>query len=176
MLCSSGEGGHHQARPSAHSIQRIRALFGEGKEHPQPAGTAGSSRASSASGTPKTSFGPPQPQQQHPHHPQELIYFPPGTLNHASIAAALSEHGGGAGVAAGNAHQHHAHSSSTPSAVYSESVKEGWLHVKISSIDGKVQKHHHINQTHLESWEVNKKLETGRRKRISLTQMIFFFF
>ena len=132
---SGGSGSEGHPRPSAHSIQRIRALFGEGKPpgsegaHPPQGGvvTTGSSRASSASGTPKTSYG-------HQHHTGtgELIYFPPGTLNHSSIAAALAgEHGGNGG----ESHPGHHHPTSS---IYSESAKEGWLHVKISSIDGKV--------------------------------------
>ena len=104
---------------------------------PDSAALGGGSRGSSASGTPKTSLG--GSTHHHHHHPQhgyqnppatpgELIYFPPGTLSQSSIAAALS---GEASRPTASPHTH------PQASVHAEAAKEGWLHCKITAVDGK---------------------------------------
>ena len=104
---------------------------------PDSAALGGGSRGSSASGTPKTSLGGSTHHHHHPQHgyqnppatPGELIYFPPGTLSQSSIAAALS--GEASRPIASSPHTH------PQASVHAEAAKEGWLHCKITAVDGK---------------------------------------
>ena len=123
---------------TAHSIQRIRALFGEKSDHQH------------------------QPQQYL--HPHQMAVVVPGVIqSKPSIASSSTDQYGGsqyyssaltAGGDRGDDLITDTHASSggaTP--VAPDSIKEGWLNCKVSNIDGKVNKTFTklipINKTHM---------------------------
>ena len=119
---------------TAHSIQRIRALFGEKSDHQH------------------------QPQQYlHPHQTAVVV---PGVIQTKSSVASSAIHQPGdlqyysSAVAEGGdrgddfiTDTHASSGGATP--VAPDSIKEGWLNCKISNIDGKVT----VSYTHLRAHE-----------------------